>query len=131
MRVYPDLNQWQDIRAVNHCNYLTKELTMLKQLSILVVLSALLLIFAQHTQLVLSYLDASHTFLNAKLSYIFNTSEAGNTTQEVTCLLVIPMVLTIIPASIYWLVKRKLMPYFYHVLWTIWIVLFTTLTLSR
>lgn len=104
---------------------------MLKQLSILVLLSAVLLIFAQHTQLILSYLDASHTFLNAKLSYIFNTSTAGNTTQEVTCLLVIPMTLAVIPAAIYWLIKRRMMPYFYHVLWTVWIILFTTLTLSR
>lgn len=104
---------------------------MLKQLSILVFLSAVLLIFAQYTQFVLSYLDASHTFLNAKLSYIFNTSTAGNTTQEVVCLLIIPMTLTIIPAAIYWVFKRRMMPYFYHLLWTIWIILFTTLTLSR
>lgn len=104
---------------------------MFKQLSILIILSTVLLIFAQHTQLMLSYLDASHTLLNAKLSYIFNTSTAGNTTQEVTCLLAIPLLLTVLPAVIYWLFKRKAMPYFYHVLWTIWIILFTTLILSR
>lgn len=104
---------------------------MLKQLSILVVLSTILLIFSQYAQLILSYLDAAHTFLNAKLSYIFNTSTAGNTTQEVASLLLIPLAFTGILQATYWVFKRRMMPYFYHILWTIWLVLFTSLTLVR
>lgn len=104
---------------------------MLKQLSILVALSIVLLIFAPYAQMGLSYLDASHSFLNAKLSYIFSSSTAGNTTQEVASLLIIPLFFTGCVQAVYWTVKRQMMPYFYHILWTVWLILFTSLTLIK
>ncbi len=104
---------------------------MLKHISALIVLSFLLLIFANHAQLLLSYLDSVHTILNSKLSYIFSTSPVGNTTQEALSLLVIPFIIVGIPATIYWLIKRTLMPYFYQCVWAVWIILFTSLILTR
>mgnify|MGYP006075116589 CR=1 FL=1 len=104
---------------------------MLKHLGIIVVLSFLLLIFSHHSQMVLVFLNNAHSLLNEKLSYIFTSSTVGNTFQETTCLLLIPFALAGIPASIYWVVKRHLMPYFYHVVWGIWIVLFTSLMILR
>lgn len=104
---------------------------MLKHISILVVLSFLILIFASQTQLMLSYLDMAHSLLNVKLSYIFNTSPLGNTLQETICLLLIPFLTAGVPAGGYWLVKRKLIPYFYHMVWIVWLVLFTSLILAH
>jgi hypothetical protein len=104
---------------------------MLKQLSILIILSILLLVFSSQIQMLLTYLDASHHFLNVKLSFIFNTSPAGNIVQEVLCLLLIPVIIASVPAAIYFLIKRKFMPYFFHVLWSAWLVLFTSLSVMR
>jgi hypothetical protein len=104
---------------------------MLKHISTLVLLSFILLIFAHQAQMTLSYVDAMHSALNSKLSYIFSTSPVGNTTQEATCLLIIPFALVGLPALVYWLVKRTLIPYFYHMVWAIWIILFTSLILTR
>lgn len=104
---------------------------MLKHISAIIVLSFLLLIFANHAQQLLSYIDNAYTLLNSKLSYIFSSSPVGNTTQEALSLLVIPFIIAGIPATIYWLIKRSLMPYFYHGVWIVWIILFTSLILTR
>ncbi len=104
---------------------------MLKQLSILVVLSLVLLIFAQQSHAILLLLDNTHRLLNEGLSQVFSTSSVGNTTQEVLCLMFIPLAIAAIPAIVYWLIKRRPMPYFYHVMWAIWIVLYTSLSLTR
>lgn len=104
---------------------------MLKHISLLIALSFLMLIFSHHTQMILVYLHRMHEILNDKLGYIFTTSTVGNTFQETTCLLLIPFALVGIPASIYWLLKRRLIPYFYHMLWCVWIVLFTSLLIMR
>ena len=104
---------------------------MLKHVGLIVVLSFVLLIFSHHAQLVLVYLNDSHTWLNQKLAYIFTSSTVGNTFQEATCLLMIPFAIASIPAGGYWLVKHHLMPYFYYVVWGIWIVLFTSIMILR
>lgn len=104
---------------------------MITHIAILIALSFILLIFIPHAKYLLQCLDGLHSLLNSKLSYIFNTSPFGNTTQETICLLLIPFIIAALPAAIFWLFKRKLMPYFYHVVWGIWIVLFTSLILTH
>lgn len=100
-------------------------------IGLLIVLSFLLLIYSHHSQMFLAHLHNAHIFLNEKLSYIFTTNAVGNTFQETTCLLIIPFSLVSIPALCYWVVKRRLIPYFYHMVWGVWIVLFTTLLILR
>ena len=104
---------------------------MIKHISILILLSFLFLLFVQQAQLVISYLALVHGYLNAGLSNIFSTSPVGNALQETLCLLVIPFVIVGFPAAIYYLFKRKLIPYFYHMVWGVWIVLFTSLILTN
>jgi hypothetical protein len=105
--------------------------SILIHLSTLVVLSFLVLIFAPQLQNGFALLDFAHTKLNAALSFVFNTSIVGNTTQEATCLLLIPFAIMLVPAALYWLIKRSLIPYFYHMVWAIWLVLFTSLILTH
>ena len=103
----------------------------LKHFGVIIVLSFVLLIFAHQAQLVLVYLNDAHTVLNEKLSYIFSTSTVGNTFQEATCLLLIPFAIAGVPAGIFWAIKRRLIPYFYHMVWGIWVVLFTSIMILR
>lgn len=126
--LYGFAKPWQDKQ---HLHQRDPHTMILKHFGVIIVLSFVLLIFAHQAQLVLVYLNDAHTILNEKLSYIFSTSTVGNTFQEATCLLLIPFVIAGIPAGIYWLVKRRLIPYFYHVVWGVWIVLFTSIMILR
>ena len=95
---------------------------MLKQFSLFTGLSILLVLFASYAQQILIYLDLAYTYTTVSLTNVFQSGSTGIKIQKIITLMFLPLLFAGLPAAVYWAVKRKLMPYFYHVLWLIWLI---------
>jgi hypothetical protein len=93
---------------------------MLKQIIIIVVLSLLVVVSMPYAQQGLEYLVAGHDWVNQMLMQVFSGGQVGNMLRELIALLAIPLLISLIPVIIYWLIKRKWFPYFMEVLWVVW-----------
>ncbi|GGI79246.1 hypothetical protein [Legionella impletisoli] len=96
---------------------------MLKQGLIYLLLSIVIVVFAEYAQMIIVYLDMLYTFVNLKLAPVFSQSELGVMIRRVFSLVVLPILIAAIPALIYRLIKGKNMPYFIQVTWLLWLVI--------
>lgn len=97
--------------------------SMLKQGLIYLLLSIVIVVFAEYAQMIIVYLDMLYTFVNLKLAPVFSQSELGVMIRRVFSLVVLPILIAAIPALIYRLIKGKNMPYFIQVTWLLWLVI--------
>lgn len=93
---------------------------MFKQVVIIIVLSLLVILSMPYAQQGLQYLVAGHDWVNQMLMQVFSGGQAGNLTRELIALLAIPVLVGLIPAIIYWAVKRHWFPYFMEIVWVVW-----------
>ncbi|WP_133130354.1 hypothetical protein [Legionella yabuuchiae] len=96
---------------------------MLKQGFIYLLLSIIIVVFAEYAQMIIVYLDMLYTFVNLKLAPVFSQSELGIMIRRVFSLVIIPILIAAIPALIYRLIKGKNMPYFIQITWLLWLVI--------
>lgn len=96
---------------------------MLKQGIIYLVLSILAVLLAKYVHILIIYIDLFYTLINLKLAPIFSTSHTSTMIREVLTLVVIPVLLTAIPGTIYWVIQKKRMPYFTEISWFLWLVI--------
>lgn len=96
---------------------------MLKQFSIYLLLSIVVVIFAKYAQVIIINIDALFTFINLQLSPIFNQSEMGVITRKIIVLMLLPLIIISIPALAYRLAKGQTMPYLIPVTWMVWTVI--------
>jgi hypothetical protein len=104
---------------------------MLRQTIIYLLLSILVVLFAQYVHLLIVYIDMVYTFINLQLAPIFSNSTVGILIRKVISLVFIPVVLAAIPALIYRAIKGKHMPYFVEVTWFLWLVIVLSKVLIR
>lgn len=96
---------------------------MLKQCAIYLLLSILVVVFSEHAQLLIVYIDMFYTWVNVKLTPIFSSSHLGQLIRNILTLTFIPLVIAFIPAGAYRLIKGKSMPHFIALTWLLWLVL--------
>ncbi|MDF1684422.1 MAG: hypothetical protein P1U36_07155 [Legionellaceae bacterium] len=96
---------------------------MLKQSLLYLVLSILVIIFAKYTKLFVLYTDIFYTYINTVLEPLFGSGFVGEIFRNVFTLVLVPLALAGIPALIYWLIKRKRMPYFIELTWILWLII--------
>jgi hypothetical protein len=53
---------------------------------------------------------------------VFSGGEAGNITRQLIALLTIPFLFGLIPATIFWMVKRRWLPCFMEIVWVAWLL---------
>jgi hypothetical protein len=115
---------------MNHlCNRLSD--TMLKQGLFYLLLSILVVVFAKYAYLLIVYISMLYTSLNVKLIPIFAHTGLGVIVRKIILLVLIPVLLTLIPALIYRLVKGKEMPYLIELTWCLWLVIVISHILVR
>jgi hypothetical protein len=95
---------------------------MLKQIIIIIVLSLLVVVSMPYAQKGLEYLVSAHNWVDQILIQVFSGGQVGNILRALIALLAIPLLVSLIPAIIYWLVKRKWFPYFMETLWIVWVL---------
>lgn len=96
---------------------------MLRQTLILLLLSILVVLFAKYAHLLIVYIDMLYTWINFKLTPIFSQTGVGIMIRKVILLVFIPILIALVPALIYKLVKGGQMPYFLELTWCLWLVI--------
>ena len=96
---------------------------MVKQSLIYLLLSIIIVIFAEYAQLLIVYTDILYNFVNYKLMPVFSSSATGILIRKVFSLVLIPVVIAAVPALIYRLIKGRHMPYFIEITWFLWLVI--------
>ncbi|KTD22940.1 hypothetical protein [Legionella londiniensis] len=104
---------------------------MLKQSIIYLVASILVVLFAKYIYLIILYIDMTYVYINVKLAPIFSRSALGILIRKIVTLTVIPIALSAIPALIYWVIKRRFMPYFIQLVWLFWVIIVLSKILIR
>ncbi len=96
---------------------------MLKQSLVYLSLSLLIILFASYAKTFFVYVNLFYVYLNTWLEPLFGQGLIGEAFRDMLTLMLTPFVLAGIPALIYWLVKRKKMPYFLTLIWAFWLIL--------
>lgn len=102
---------------------------MLKHLLILFVLSIVVILFLHELTVFLEFLGYCHLWFADKLTLLFSHSVIGLLISHVIALVLIPLIIALIPAFIYWLIRRSEMPHVILVAWIVWIMLITIIAL--
>lgn len=96
---------------------------MLKKSLLYLGLSALVVIFAPYGKQLLIDINMLYTQLNQVLKPWFGATLFANSLRDTLTLILTPLLLASIPALIYWLFKRKQMPYWIDLTWIFWLIL--------
>jgi hypothetical protein len=103
---------------------------MLKSFLGLVVLSILVILFKAQFGDLLHWVAAFHTMASEKFAQLFSGSSAGLLVAHLLSLVLIPIIIGLIPAFIYWVFYRAEMPHWLSVVWVVWVMLATIIGLA-
>lgn len=95
---------------------------MLKQIIALTLLSILISLTMSYTQQALQLLLQAHDWVSQVLTNVFAGGQTGNLAKSLIALLSIPIILSFIPAILYWIIRRHWFPYFMETVWAIWLI---------
>jgi len=104
---------------------------MLRHSLIYLVLSILIVVFAKYAHLLIVYIDMFFTYVNIKLTPIFSQTGWGLIIRKTLVLMVLPVIITAVPALAYRAIKGKDMPHFIAITWCIWTVIVLSEILVR
>lgn len=96
---------------------------MLRHGLIYLFLSILIVVFAKYAHLIIVYIDLFFTHINLKLTPIFSQTGWGLVIRKIIVLMVLPIIITAVPALLYRGIKGREMPHFIAVVWIIWTVI--------
>lgn len=95
---------------------------MLKQVIAIIVLSILVIMGTVYAQQLLQGILQAHEWIAQSLTQIFSGGEAGNLTRQLIALLSLPVLVGLVPAGAYWVLRRSAFPYFMEFVWAVWLV---------
>ena len=104
---------------------------MLKQSIIYLVASILIILLAKYIYLLILYIDMAYVYINVSIAPVFSHSATGVLIRKIVSLTLIPVILAAIPAIIYWLFKRRAMPYLIPSIWILWVIIVLSKILIR
>ncbi len=104
---------------------------MVKQFSLLLVASMITIAFVAQFGIIVHSIEQAHFYLTHTLSAVFAAGRIGLFIRETVLVVSLPLVLALIPAFAYWLVKRRPLPVLPHIVWVIWLILITTIALQH
>ncbi len=104
---------------------------MLKQSLIYLLLSIIVVIFAKYAYLLIVYISMLYTSVNVNLIPVFAHMGLGTAIRKIILLVLIPVLIALIPALVYRLVKGKEMPYLIELTWGLWLVIVLSNILVR
>lgn len=95
---------------------------MFKQIIALILISLVIVFFMPYVQTGIQGLMDAHNWISNMLRSVFSGGEAGNMARGFIALLCIPVLAGAIPAVIYWIIKRRWLPYFMQIIWVVWLI---------
>lgn len=98
------------------------------QTALLALASLLCILFIKQVSFCLNQLITWHSLLSKDLAVIFSGGEYGLLIRRVLAMALVPAGITTAIGGVYWLIKREMMPYVFHLFWLTWLVLLTGLS---
>lgn len=95
---------------------------MLKQIIALLVLSTAIILSMSYAQQLVQMLMHAHAFVAQLLREVFSEGQAGNLARGLLALLCVPVLAGLIPALLYWFVRRHWFPWFMQIVWVVWLL---------
>jgi len=95
---------------------------MLKQTIALIALSVGIIFSMSYAQQAVQVLIHAHDWISQLLMDVFSGGQAGNIMRGLIALLSIPLLVGLVPALIYWMIRRHWFPYFMEIVWIVWLV---------
>jgi hypothetical protein len=95
---------------------------MLKQAVVLIGLSVAVVLSMSYASLGVHWLLTAHDWISQLLTDVFSGGQAGNIMRGLIALLSIPIIVGLVPAVLYWVLRRHWFPYFMEIVWVIWLV---------
>lgn len=95
---------------------------MFKQIIILIALSLSIIFAMSYAQVGVEWLLAAHDWVSQVLTDVFSGGQAGNLARSLIALLSIPILVGLIPAIVYWVLRRHWLPYFMQIVWVVWLI---------
>lgn len=95
---------------------------MFKQIVVLIALSAAIVASMSYTQEAVQLLLSAHDWVSQVLTDVFSGGQAGNMARGLIALISIPVIVGLIPAIAYWMLRRHWFPYFMQIVWVVWLV---------
>jgi len=97
-------------------------MAMLKQIIAILFLSVLVITSMNYAQQAVEFLVMAHDWIAQILTEVFSGGSVGEMTRKLIALLAVPIIMGLIPAFIYWIVKRSWFPHFMQLVWVVWII---------
>ncbi|SRR5579883_737793 len=88
----------------------------------LIALSILVVLGMPIAQKCVMFLVWAHDGVAQLLVDVFSGGTVGSLIRQVIALLVVPLIVGLIPALIFFIAKRRWMPYFLLIVWILWLV---------
>ncbi len=88
-----------------------------------IALSILVIILAKYVNGAVNFVVYLYDYIDDCLEVLFSNSPAGILSRSSFALVVCPLLVTGIPALIYYAIKRTKMPYFIEATWLIWMII--------
>lgn len=102
-----------------------------KHILILLLISIISIIWIKEIAHALHYLMHIYIVLSKMLSRFVIGGYVIAVIRQSIVLMMIPIFIAMIPAGLYWLVKRRIMPYLCETLYVAWFVMVATLALYK
>ncbi len=95
---------------------------MIKQVIALVAFSIAVVLSMSIAQHGVQWLVDAHNWVSQILTEVFSGGQAGNLARGLIALLSIPVFVGLVPAILYWILKRHWFPYFIEIVWVVWLI---------
>lgn len=95
---------------------------MIKHIIAILLVSALVVVFMPQAGIVVQALLTAHEWISNLLTDVFSGGQAGNIARGLIALLSVPLLAGLIPALIYWIVRKHWLPCFMEIVWVVWLV---------
>jgi len=95
---------------------------MVKKTLALIIFSAAFVFFMPYMQQGIQYLLTGHEQIAELLTNVFSGGDTGNLVRAFIALLSIPLIVGLIPAIVFWLVRRRWSPIFMDLIWVVWLL---------
>ncbi len=95
---------------------------MIKKIIAILVVSVAVILAMPYAQQGMQMLLSLHNWISDILTEVFTGASAGNISRQLIALLAAPVIIGLIPAILYWVVKRGWFPYFMQCVWIVWLI---------
>lgn len=86
------------------------------------ILSIVVVIFSKYVNEAVNFVVYLYDYIDDLLNILFSNSKAGILSRGSFALVICPLLITGVPAIVYYAIKKTKMPYFLEATWLIWMI---------